>query len=216
MIDAVNGLVQEALKERREQNRKARQDPFSLTRSRTVQTDLELVDDQISQLELIQKEFDLEQKILGDKFLEHLRLLEQTGKTLNEEFLESFKAKKMALIEQTGMRKKKVLLPHQVERLNQIATQIHIRDAGEGAAILHPDSAKFLGINDEQKARILERSVKINKKLEEEIRELKRKARDELLKELTPGQRKKLDEITGVKLDLGDQFKKIRIPKEYK
>ena len=215
IVDAMNTVVRDVLHERREQEYKSKLDPLSLTRSKTVRAELELVDAQTRELARIQQKFEQEQKLLSETFLEQMRLLEKTGQPLDSELAKAASQKVHALKEETRIQKEKVLLPHQIQRLNQIAFQLHIRDAGDGEAIVHAESIKSLGISDEQKSRIIQRSVEISTRLEEEIRKLKEEAREELLAELTARQRKKLSELTGEQLDLGDQFKKRRIPKDF-
>ena len=158
ILAVMNRLVLEEVHELREKNRKVRQDPFSLTKSKTVQKDLDLIADQISQLELIETEFERNKKRLRDEFSKYQRHVAENGPPSNKEYgeyLKSSRAKKEVLAGQMRERKKEVLLPHQIKRLNQIAMQVHVRDAGEGTAIVHPDSAKLLGITNEQKLSLI-------------------------------------------------------------
>ena len=211
--DAMNKLVKKSLRDRRERDDKSRLSPLSLTKSRLVRADLELVNDQASRLANIQQDFDRERKLLGESFLATLRSFEETGRQLDDETLSEANRKVQDLKKKTEKQKKEVLLPHQIERLEQIAAQVHIRDAGYGAAIVHPKTAKLLGISDVQKSRIIKRSNEIAEELKKEIDKLKEKARKDLLSELTPKQRKTLKGITGEELELKRHLdKRDRMP----
>ena len=109
-------------------------------------------------------------------------------------------------LKETNKRLGKVLLPHQQEVLNQIATQAHIKHAGTTAALLHPDTAESLGITDEQEKRLQESAEELAKKLEDNIASLKNRSKRELFSELSAEQRLMFKKLMGPELDLAGEF----------
>ena len=101
-----------------------------------------------------------------------------------------------------------VLLPHQSKRLNQISTQIEMKNRGDATALVGSRLAEELGIDDKQKKKIQKRSAEIKAELADKIAKLKEDARKELLRELKPDQRKKLNELVGEKFE---QNKKAKV-----
>ena len=108
-----------------------------------------------------------------------------------------------------------LLLPHQVERLKQVAFQTHMKQAGAAGALASEAIAEELGITKEQIERLKERSKEIQAKLAEDMEKLKEKAQQDLLMELTPDQRAKIKEMTGEKYepqskDWEESFNRVR------
>ena len=90
---------------------------------------------------------------------------------------------------QTKMKKAvdEILLPHQKERLKQLAVQCRCGAAGLAQS---EDLAKKLGISDEQRE-------KLRTKARELERAMRKKLTEDLLKELTPEQQAKYKELVG-------------------
>jgi protein-disulfide isomerase-like protein with CxxC motif len=111
-----------------------------------------------------------------------------------------------------------MLLPHQIARLQQVALQTHMKQAGTAGALASDKVAEELGLTNEQIERLKKRSKEINEKLAKEMEALKEKAKNELLKELSLDQQNKLKEMTGDKYepqskDWEDRFKDMRRPR---
>lgn len=106
-----------------------------------------------------------------------------------------------------------MLLPHQLERLKQVALQIQMKKRGAANTLLSDAVTEELGIDSEQKKRIQERQEELKKELADRMAKLKEEIRDKLLNELTAEQKKKLEEISGDDFDykptnINDQIQK--------
>ena len=96
---------------------------------------------------------------------------------------------------------KKVLLPHQFERLKQIDVQARMQQRG-ASALSGGDLAKALGLTDEQREKLQQRAEEVRQELQEKIRQLQAEARDKMLDVLTPEQRAKLEQLMGDTFEL--------------
>ncbi len=168
-------------------------DAFSQIHDPSVRKDLELVDDQYSQIKKIQTEF---QERLSSLMKEYPK-----SKGDNE------RIKDISLAIQKIQKDKKealsdVLLPHQLERLKQVSRQIHMKNMGTGPALQHGELAKELEISKDQKKNLAKIQADLQKELQQLRDELKADAKKKLLSELTAEQRTKLKELTG------DEFKR--------
>lgn len=154
-----------------------RPDAFSLLVEKRIQQEVELLSDQIKEFRKIQKEFfDKKQSLFQENFSRaKLKTLEQESKSRLEE----------------------MLLPHQWERLQEIATQIHIHRNGEAAAMTHPETAELLKLTDQQKSRIKDRSKEIAKNLQQDVKKSKEKSDQEIISLLDRTQRKLFKEMIG-------------------
>ncbi len=155
-----------------------------------VQKDLELDQDQITELRKIQDDY---QKQIRNE-------IKQARKN------KSFNSKKWKEISQRIFKERKsamgaVLLPHQSKRLKQIAAQMELKNRGDLNALIGSNLASELGIDDEQKERLKKRAAEIKKEFDEEVARLKKEAQQKLFRELRPDQRKKLDELTREKFE---------------
>jgi len=181
-------------------------DPWAMLSNPSVQKDLELVGDQLKQVQELQSEFARQMKEQIGDFQkgglspDRLKGLPELMKKLREEQREQMQS---------------VLLPHQVERLKQVAFQTHMKRAGAAGALTSAEVAEKLGMTEEQIERLKKRSQEIKTKLAEDMEKLKEKAQQELLMELTPDQRAKVKEMTGDKYepqtkDWQESFNRIR------
>lgn len=97
-----------------------------------------------------------------------------------------------------------VLLPTQLERLKQIRMNIVARNDGTTFGLKNREFLEFLDLSDAQKADIEAKANEVDKvvkekvkKLQAEIDKVKLEARDDIIKLLTPEQRKKYLELVG-------------------
>ena len=167
-------------------------DPLSMLSNPSVQKDLELVGDQLKQVQDLQAEFASQMK-------DQLGSLTSGG--FSPEQLKGIPALIAKIKEKQKDQLENLLLPHQLERLKQVALQTHMKQAGTAGAIATDQIANALGISSEQIENLKSRSKEINKKLQEDIEALKSKAQKELLSELTTDQQEKLQELTGDKYE---------------
>ncbi len=167
--------------------------PYSRGRLLTnaqVQKDLELDQDQITELRKIQDNY---QKQIRDEIKKAQKNKSYNSKKWNEISQRLTKERKSAI----GA----VLLPHQSKRLKQIAAQMELKNRGDLNALIGSNLASELGIDDEQKERLKKRAAEVKKELEEKVAKLKKEAQQKLFRELRPDQRKKLDELTREKFE---------------
>jgi hypothetical protein len=167
-------------------------DPWSMLNNPSVQKDLELVGDQLKQVQDLQSEFAQQMK-------EQIGDIKQGG--LSPDRFKGLPELMKKLREQQRERMQSVLLPHQIDRLKQVAFQTHLKQAGAEGALSNEKVKEELGITDEQIERLKKRSKEIKAKLVEDMEKLKEKAQQELLMELTADQRAKIKEMTGDKFE---------------
>lgn len=182
-------------------------DPFSMLSNPSVQKDLELVGDQLKQVQDLQAEF-------AGQMKDQLGSLTAGG--FSPEQMKGIPALIAKIKEKQKDQLKGLLLPHQLERLKQVALQTHMKQAGTAGALASDQIADALGITPEQIKNLKSRSEEINKELQKDIESLKNKAQQELLNELTTDQQEKLKELTGDKYepqnkDWEEAFSKPRI-----
>lgn len=181
-------------------------DPFAMLSNPSVQKDIELVGDQLKKVQELQSNFaqrmkdeigDLSKGGLGaDRF----KGIPDLMKRLREE-------------QQTEM--ESLLLPHQIDRLKQVALQTHMKRAGAASALVSEALANELGITDAQKEKLKARAEEIKVKLAEEMAKLKEQAQEDLLSVLDATQRAKLKEMTGDKFESRDEDWKSKIQPRY-
>ena len=181
-------------------------DPWGMLSNPSVQKDLELVGDQLQQVQDLQAEFAQQMKDqIGD--------ISKGG--LNKDRLKDLPAMMQKLRDNQRERMEGMLLPHQIARLQQVALQTHMKQAGTAGALTNSKVAEELGITSEQIERLKKRSKEINEQLAKDTAALKEKAKEELLKELSSDQQAKLKELTGDRYepqtkDWEDKFKNLR------
>ena len=169
-------------------------DSFAMLNNPSVQKDLELVEDQIQQIKDINADFSA-------------RIQDQIGSLQDEsggfdlaqakglgELVKKLKLQQKAEIEN-------LLLPHQQDRLRQVALQMQIQSMGTARALSNK-LAKELGITAEQKDRLKKRQEELQQKMEQEIAKMRKDAKKDLLQELTPEQREKLKKLTGAEFEM--------------
>ena len=165
--------------------------PFDMLGNPSVQKDLELVGDQLDKVKAIQREF---QQQLKDK-------IGNMSSGLSKDSLKDIPAMLEKLRTEQQEQLKGLLLPHQIDRLRQVALQTHMKQAGAENAIASKAVAEALNITDDQKAKLKEKAKELKKKLEEDIKKLREESKQELLGVLSADQRKTLEELTGPKYE---------------
>ena len=162
-------------------------DDFSMLQNPSVQKDLELVDDQLEQvMEMQRRHGEQMRDALGD-----------IRNGITPDGIERLKDTLAELKEKQKDELNNLLLPHQQERLRQVALQMQMQSRGTAGALTSDRIAEELGISDEQKERLQERSRELQEELQKQYEELRAQAKEELLNELTPEQRTRLEEMTG-------------------
>ena len=167
-------------------------DPLSLLDNKDVRAELELVGEQLDKFRDAQKEM---REQLAEKAKSFV------GGKLDPSQMADI-AKEIAEL-RTGSQAKlqSMLLPHQLERLKQVALQIQMKKRGAANTLLSEKIAEELGIDDAQKKRIEERQKELKEELAQRMEDLKKEIRGKLLNELTAGQQAKLKELSGDDFD---------------
>ena len=94
-----------------------------------------------------------------------------------------------------------LLLPHQKQRLQQIATRAQVGRRSLARYLTADPVKSDLSLTEEQSDTLLETEAKIEAKLQKEIEKLREQAREDLLSILDRKQREKVDQM------LGDPFR---------
>lgn len=166
-----------------------------------MQKELDIVPEQKTELEKIQKE-------AMAKTQELYKLLSERDPKIDQaERYAKYNEQAKVLGEETEEKVGKILLPHQKKRLSQIVLQMKLAQTGYGsaAALGGEEIAKELGITDAQKEELQKMEAEVRqetqKKYQEFYKKLNDEAREKLMSVLTPAQRKKLEELTGQKFE---------------
>lgn len=167
--------------------------------SPNVQKELELSEAQVLQLKRLLASIKESQQEFGKQ----LKTLKSQGANPDE-----VEAKRKSFITELEKQKDEVLseatdllLPHQIDRLKQVTIQLMMRESAKASkkesGLLTPEMIEFLGIDSKQEKSIRDKTLELQKKMIKEIKEIQDKYRKELMRELTPKQRKKYEEATG-------------------
>lgn len=91
------------------------------------------------------------------------------------------------------------LLPHQIDRLEQLSAQRMMAEGKgrESAGLLTNQMVNYLNISDKQKKRIEKKAEDLKKEVGEKIRKILEEAKQELLSELSAGQKAKYEKLVG-------------------
>ena len=163
-----------------------------------VQQELQLVDEQQEKVQAVSEEMRNQmQEELRDLFSQMQDLSEEE----RQERFDEIRTRVEKLNSEMEKRLKKVLLPHQFDRLKQIVLQTRIQQGG-AAALTTGELAETLNLTDAQREKLEERAEEVQQELQEKIRQLQIEARNKLFEVLTAEQRAKLDTLIGDQFDL--------------
>lgn len=178
-------------------------DSFAMLSNPSVQKDLELVEDQIQQIRDVNADFSARiQDQIGGLRGENGGFDLARAKELGE-LVKKLKEQQKAEIDN-------LLLPHQQDRLQQVALQMQMQSMGAARA-LSSKLAEELGITDEQKDRLKKRQKELQEEMEKKIAKMREDVKQELLQELTSQQREKLKELTGAEFEMkSEDFQRRR------
>ncbi len=164
-------------------------DPMGMLRMPQFAKELELVDDQVEKIRELQQEM---QKQIGEIFRNAANV---SGGNVGQMMQEAQKVVR----ERTEEKLAKVLLPHQLQRLNQLKLQMELRNRGLNA-LAGDQLAGALGLTDKQKQQLMEKQREAQQKLQERIQQLREQLQQEVIEDvLKPSQLQKLEKLTGEK-----------------
>lgn len=163
-----------------------------------IQKELEVLPEQREQLDQLRTE-------VNAKLSELYKSLNEGDRT---EWQKKYYEASKELGEETEKKVRQILLPHQINRLKQIALQMKLASAGYGSAYAltaDSDVADELEISEEQKSELRDKEkelqAEIRAKTQEFYKQLNEEAREKLLSVLSPAQRQKLDRLIGDKFE---------------
>lgn len=165
-------------------------DPWSMVNNPSVQKDLNLVGEQLDKVKELQREH-------SEEMRKHFAGMKNGSLDLGN--LDGLKESMAELKRKQREQLEKLLLPHQIDRLHQVALQQHMKQAGTANALANKKVAEELGISDEQIDNLKKKAKELKEKLAKDIEALKEKMKKELLQELKPEQREKLESMVGDK-----------------
>lgn len=165
--------------------------PLMLLRNERVQEELELVDDQIEELNELQQEI-----------MEKVRDMFRDMRDLDQDERADRMRKIGEYMEDIQKDVDSILLPHQQQRLRQLAYQTQTRRPG--ALPITDELAKELNISDEQMEKLREAAEKANEEMRKEMEKLRQKTIEKVLSVLSPEQRAKYKELMGEPFEFGD------------
>lgn len=167
-----------------------------------VQEELQLVDEQREKVEAVVDES-------RDQIRDEMRDMFSNFRDLSEEErrerFDEIRGRMEEMNADLEGKLKKVLLPHQFERLKQIDVQQRIQQRG-ASALSSGDLAETLNLTDEQREKLEKRAEEVRAELQEKIRQLQTEARDKMLDVLTAEQRAKLDGLMGDSFEVREDF----------
>ncbi|MFK7767972.1 MAG: hypothetical protein AB8B55_12185 [Mariniblastus sp.] len=171
---------------------------LSILKDVNVQNDLEIVQDQMDQMKAVRTEmFDELNRMAMEFRADNAHLTGEDLERARVEFRELIKTQ-TAVYE---LKSKKILLPHQQKRLDQLVVRRAFQQLGPSRVLLesvgNSNFTNLLGLTDEQKANLETVSEEANKKLAQKVEKAKTEAIQEILSVLSATQRKKLDELMG-------------------
>jgi len=165
-----------------------------LLRYEQVQKELELLDDQKKKLEDLGNEIRTEMREFWSGAGE---LSQEERQAKWAEFREAMEER----AKDAQQRIEKILLPHQMKRLKQIAVQTTLQSRAV-SSLTDSTLAGSLGINEAQKEKLQALREETEKKLREVPQQIIEDARKKAMEVLTPAQRIKLEELRGEPFEL--------------
>lgn len=154
--------------------------------SSDIRSELEMVDDQYQELQDLNAE-------IQKRAAEQIRGLDFSDR---EKLIADIRAiRKNAVEDLNG-----VLLPHQLERLQQLRMQSQLKRRSLVDLITSDPLKSKLEISDDQSSDLRTREKEIEEELQREIERLREQAREKLLSTLRPTQKEAVEKM------LGDQF----------
>jgi Spy/CpxP family protein refolding chaperone len=173
---------------------------FGLIQRQEVQQELELSDDQQSELRTLGE-------TIGGEIRNEMQGMFEGMRDLSDEERQAKFAEIRTRFEEINKdaetRIQKVLMPHQFDRLKQIDVQSKLQNGG-ASALSEGELADTLGLTEAQRDQLREKQEEVQKDLNDKIAQLRLDARKQLLEVLTPEQRAKLEGMMGSEFALPD------------
>jgi Spy/CpxP family protein refolding chaperone len=163
-----------------------------------VQQELQLVDEQQEKVQAVMDDMRTQ---MQEEFRERFSQMGDLSDEERRERFDEIRERMEELNADMEKRLKKVLLPHQFDRLKQIDLQTRIQTRG-AAALTTGELAEALNLTDAQREKLEARAEEVQQELQEQIRQLQIEARNKLFEVLTAEQRAKLESLMGDQFDM--------------
>ncbi|MEM7312195.1 MAG: hypothetical protein AAF497_03490 [Planctomycetota bacterium] len=151
-----------------------------------VRKELQLAEDQIKKFDKARQKYHKELNV-------RMRDMQESGPFDHAKYQQEMKS----VAEKIKKEAQSILLPHQLERLREVAMQMRMQHQGAGQTLLSPDVVKSLKISDEQRKNIRETAKQAQIEVQKEIIRLQQQVRKQLLGQLTAEQQTKWIKLTG-------------------
>lgn len=158
--------------------------------------ELELLDEQKENIDALLREFgDIRKNVGQDMKADWEAANEEQRKELGKEYWRRIEEGRLEIVKQL----KSNLLPHQIERVEQLSAQRMMRTGKgrESAGLLSDQMIDYLGLSENQKERIKQKSDRLKEEVSEKIQKILEEARQELLAELNSNQKLKYEKLVG-------------------
>ena len=96
-----------------------------------------------------------------------------------------------------------VLLPHQLQRLDQLAMQMRMR--GGVMAMLSPEFVRELGVTDQQREQLRTKVEELDRDVQRKVAEIRRQAQEQVISLMTAEQQAKLRDLIGELFEFENQ-----------
>ena len=159
-----------------------------------VQTELDLVEEQIKSLEEVGAEA---RDVMRSAFSGMREKFADMSREERDSFMTDIRAKIQEDLKGVEAKVGEILVPHQLERLDQIVFQNQIRRGGAAGALGSEALREKLGMTDELVEKLKEKQEEVTKELEEKIKKLREEAQDEVLSVLPAEMQKSIKEMIG-------------------
>lgn len=171
-------------------------DPLNMLQMQQFADELTILDEQQSELRALASEV---RKMRSDVFS---KLRKPDGRLDVNNLQEQMRAVQEAIKLKTEDGLKRILLPAQRDRLDEIRTQMSLQQGGINA-LRGNRLAELIGLTEDQRKELTDKQGDYQKRLQKGIEELKRKLQEQILAEvLTKDQMKKLTDLQGEKFEV--------------
>lgn len=163
-------------------------------RNETIVDELELVDEQMADVEELGTEA---REVMRGVFGGMRERFNGIGPEERDELMKEIQEKIKDGMGDVEEKLSSILLPHQLERLDQIVLQQQIQRNGTAGALKNKELMEKLGLTEEEAEKLAAKEEEVKKQLDEKIKELQAKAQDDILAVLPADKQKKIKEMIG-------------------
>ncbi len=167
-----------------------------------VQSELELLDEQKTDIESIQSEA---RNLYRNAFSGMREKMEGLDASEREALMNEIRGNIETEMEGISKKVEDVLVPHQVERLEQIVLQSQIRRGGTSSLMDNEAFRKKVGLTEDEAKKLKEKEEQVRKDIEEKIKKIREDAQDEILSVLPAAKKEKIKELIGETFEMPER-----------